>query len=123
MAKTLSVEEAKQRARDLQDARIEAIGSLAEAHQNVVDVRADVEQRRADFEREVAAELAAAEREDVKRWNAAIAAGWSVQELKKIGYEEPEKKKRATRKRSAPRRAASAASGAVTTGHEDAVTL
>ena len=49
MAKTLSVEEAEARANQLQQERLSAIRGLAEARQNVADVRADAERRRADL--------------------------------------------------------------------------
>ena len=43
-----------------------------------------------------------AEREHVKAYNAAAAAGWTAEELRKIGFAEPDKKarvrRRATRK-------------------------
>lgn len=100
MAKTLSVEEAEARANQLQQERLSAIRGLAEARQNVVDVRADADRRRADLERELAAQINDAEREDVQRYSAALSAGWTDVELRKIGFDEPDKKQR-TRKRAA----------------------
>lgn len=106
MAKELSVEEAIARARRVQDDRIESIRGLAEARQNVTDIREQAAQRVAEVQRETADLVAVAEREDVARYSAAQAAGWSVDELRKIGYGEPDKKarvrKRAARKPSAP---------------------
>lgn len=100
MARTLSVEEAEARANQLQQERISAIRGLAEARQLVVDVRAEAERRRDELERELAAQINDAERVDVQRYNAARAAGWTDAELRKIGFDEPEKKQR-TRKRAA----------------------
>ncbi|MFH5824351.1 hypothetical protein [Georgenia sp. AZ-5] len=40
-----------------------------------------------------------AERGDVRAYNAALTAGWSATELRKIEFPEPEKKKRAARAR------------------------
>jgi len=100
MAKTLSVEEAEARANQLQQERLSAIRGLAEARQNVVDVRADADRRRADLERELATLVSDAERADVQRYNAALSAGWTDVELRKIGFDEPDKKQR-TRKRAA----------------------
>lgn len=100
MAKTLSVEEAEARANQLQQERLSAIRGLAEARQNVVDVRADADRRRADLERELSASISDAERDDVVKYNAALSAGWTDAELRKIGFDEPDKKQR-TRKRAA----------------------
>lgn len=96
------------RATQLQQERLSAIRGLAEARQNVVDVRADADRRRADLERELAAQLNDAEREDVQRYNAALSAGWTDVELRKIGFDEPDKKQR-TRKRVARKSPAPAA--------------
>jgi hypothetical protein len=100
MAKTLSVEEAEARAHQLQQERLSAIRGLAEARQNVADVRADADRRRAELERELSASISEAERNDVVKYNAAQAAGWTDAELRKIGFDEPDKKQR-TRKRAA----------------------
>lgn len=100
MAKTLSVEEAEARATQLQQERLSAIRGLAEARQNVADVRADADRRRADLERELSASVSGAERDDVVKYNAALSAGWTDAELRKIGFDEPDKKQR-TRKRAA----------------------
>lgn len=116
MAKPLSVEEAEARANQLQQERLSAIRGLAEARQNVVDVRADADRRRADLERELATLLSDAEREDVQRYNAALSAGWTDTELRKIGFDEPQKKqrvrKRAARSTVAQRNAAADAAAA-----------
>ncbi|WP_144797919.1 hypothetical protein [Microbacterium paludicola] len=101
MARTLSVEEAEARANQLQQERLNAIRGLAEARQNVVDAREDADRRRVELERELAAQINDAERADVQRYNAALSAGWTEVELRKIGFDEPEKKQR-TRKRRAP---------------------
>lgn len=106
MAKTLSVEEAEARANQLQQERLSAIRGLAEARQNVVDVRADADRRRAELERELAASVSDAERDDVLRYNAALSAGWTDAELRKIGFDEPDKKQR-TRKRAARKQTSS----------------
>lgn len=105
MARTLTPEEAVERARRVQDERINAIRSLAEARQGLEDTRAEAARRLAEAQREAAEMVAAAERVDVKEYNAAIAAGWSPDELKKIGYPEPEKKARVRRKSSGRSRA------------------
>lgn len=112
MAKALSVEEAVQRAEQAQRDRIEAIRTAVEARQNVTDVRAEADRKRAELEAELADSIAAAERADVQGYSAALSAGWTETELRKIGLDEPEKKqrvrKRAARKPSAPKAAPAA---------------
>ena len=99
MAKELTVEEAVERAQRAQDGRINAIRELAAARQSLADAREEGDARIAQVQREVAESTAVAEREDVRQYGAAQAAGWSTEELRKIGYPEPDKKKR-TRARS-----------------------
>lgn len=116
MARELSVEEAVQRAQQLQEDRIGAIRGLAEARQNLADTRDEAARRLAEVQRETAELIASAEREDVKRYSAAQSAGWSTDELRKVGYPEPEKKAR-VRKRQARK---SPAASAPTTSESDA---
>ena len=63
--------------------------------------------RLAEVERRTAEQIATAEREDVKQFNAALSAGWSSDELPKTRYLEPDKKAR-VRKRQARKNAAQA---------------
>lgn len=111
MAKTLTVEEALERAQRVQEDRIATIRDAVEAQQNVTLVRADIEARRAEFEKQAAEDLKRAEASDVRAYNAALAAGWTETELKKIGLDEPEKKqrvrRRAAKKPAAPTRPSS----------------
>lgn len=109
MAKTPTPEEAIERAQRAQNERMESIRVLAVARQNVDDVRESTERERAELEARITEQLAAAEREDVKAYAAATGAGWSADELRKIGFTEPDKKARA-RRRSA-RRAATRSTG------------
>lgn len=78
-----------------------AIRAVAEARQGVADVREETERELAEFQRGMAERVASAEREDVKAFNAALAAGWTVDELRKIGFGEPVKKARTRRRASA----------------------
>ena len=98
MAKELSIEEAVERAKRAQEDRIGAIRHLAEARQGVADVREDTARELADLQASVAQRVGDAEREDVKAYNAALSAGWSSDELRKIGFAEPDKKVRAKRR-------------------------
>lgn len=119
MAKELSVEEAIERAQRIQEGRIGTIRGLAEARQNLADVRESVVTRLAEVERETAEQVAAAEREDVKQYGAAQAAGWSVEELRKVGYAEPAKKVR-VRKRQARKSPTTARADASVSAESDA---
>jgi hypothetical protein len=86
MAKNPTAEEAIERARALQDSKIEAVRVLAESNQNVSDAR----------ERAIEAE-----REYVRVFGAAISAGWTPDELRKIGFSHTETKSRPRRTRPA----------------------
>lgn len=95
---------------------MQAVRLLADARQHVSDVREasarDVEVAKA----KAAADVAAAELDDVKAWDAALRAGWQVTELRRIGFTEAEKRARVRRRRTAAASApTSAPSGG--TGH------
>lgn len=99
MAKELTVDEAVERASRVQQARIESIRELARGRQALADVRTDAARRVAELERENAERIGAAEREDVRLFGAATKAGWTADELRKIGFDEPEKQRRVARRR------------------------
>lgn len=73
--------------------------AVAEARQSVTDVREETARELAELQARIADRVSAAERDDVRAWNAALNAGWSADELRKIGFAEPDKKAR-TRRRS-----------------------
>lgn len=52
----------------------------------------------AELQARIAEQIAEAEREDVRAYNAAVSAGWTADELRKIGFSEPDKKVRARRR-------------------------
>lgn len=103
----LTVDEAVQRAMRTQDEKITAIRQLAVSRQHLADVRADAAQKVTELERENADRIGAAERDDLRLYGAATKAGWSDEELRKIGFETPAKVRRVARKK----RAASTAVG------------
>ena len=113
MPTELTVDEAVERATRAQEARIESIRDLAKGRQSLADVKADAAQRVADLERENAERISAAEREDIRLYSAATRAGWSADELRKIGFDAPVKRRRVARRKQAN----PAASGDVST-HE-----
>ncbi|MDZ8276308.1 hypothetical protein R2Q81_10155 [Microbacterium aquimaris] len=68
----------------------------------------------ADLQARIAERIKTAEREDVRAYSAALSAGWSAEELRKIGFSEPDKKAR-TRRRSTRKPASGSAPAA---GHD-----
>ena len=102
MATQLTPEEAIERARRLQDDRLNAVRSVAEARQALVDVREQTDRELSELQARIAERIANAERDDVRAYSAAVSAGWTAEELRKIGFSEPDKKartrRRATRK-------------------------
>ena len=85
MATQLTPEEAIERARRLQDDRLTAVRTVAEARQSLSDVRDETARELADLQARIAERIATAEREDVRAYSAALSAGWSADELRKIG--------------------------------------
>lgn len=96
MANTPNVDEAVELARQAQEDRIEAVKKLAESRQTVADAKEA---------------LAQAEAEDLKAWNHAVGLGWPEAELKKIGFKEPDKKRRTKRQPPARERSRSGSPG------------
>lgn len=89
-----------------------AIRALAEARQALTQTQDDVAKRLAEVQRETAEQVAAAEHEDVRLYGAALAAGWSRDELRKIGFTEPAKRTRVRRSRTAAARRQASNAGA-----------
>lgn len=85
---TTIAEEAEQKARELLDKRMTSIRLLAGTRQKVSDARKALKR---------------AENEDVKAYRAALSDGWMAEELRKLGFDEPEKVQR-TKRRTSTRR-------------------
>jgi len=98
MAKEPTADEAIARARALQDDRLNAIRAVATARQTVADVREATAAELAELQARIAQRVADAEREDVRAYNAALSAGWTGDELRKIGFAEPDKKARVAKR-------------------------
>jgi len=94
MAKSPSPEQAVEAARRLQDDRLGAVRSLAEAQQRIEDVQEQTEAAIAQAQRSAAEQRAAASRTLTQTYQAALKAGWSAAELRSIGYPDPGKAKR-----------------------------
>ena len=121
MATQLTPEEAIERARRLQDDRLAAVRTVAEARQALSDVREETARELADLQARIAEQIATAEREDVRAYSAALSAGWSADELRKIGFSEPDKKAH-TRRRSTRKPASSSARAAADDSQSEAST-
>jgi len=89
------IEDAVARATRSNDARIAAVRDLAEALQSAADVRDEGERKLASLREQVTLEVSAAEAAGVKAHRAALSAGWTPEELRKIGFTEPDKQRRA----------------------------
>lgn len=100
MAKELSPEEAVERAQRAMDNRLTSVRELAHSRQNVANVRTESAARLAEVEREEREKVDAAERDAARAYSAALDAGWTPAELRKIGFAETGKK-RAPRQRAA----------------------
>lgn len=83
MASTLDVATTETRARDLLNARIESVRTLVLARQKLDELRDQV---------------SAAEAEDARTYRAALTDGWTPEELKKLGLDEPAKQARVRRR-------------------------
>ncbi|QTE30345.1 hypothetical protein [Pengzhenrongella sicca] len=111
MAKHLSPDDAAARAKALQDDRLNAIRTIAIARQAVADVREQTTRELTELQATITQRIGDAERDDVRAYNAAVSAGWTPDELRKIGFGEPDKKAR-VRRRAARRGTADTAAGA-----------
>lgn len=121
MPTQLTPDEAIERARRLHDDRLTAVRSVPEARQSLNDVRDETAHELADLQARIAERIAAAEREDVRAYSAALSAGWSADELRKIGFSEPDKKAR-TRRRSTRKPTSIPAPAAADDSHSEAST-
>lgn len=101
MATTPTPEEAVERARLAQDQRIETVRKLAQARQELATEREEADRERANLEARIKERAQLFEAADVKAYSAATTAGWTPEELRKIGFPEPEKKRRVRRRSTA----------------------
>ena len=99
MAKPPTPAEALEAARRLQEDQLAAVKVLAEAQQRQEDVRAETEARIAEVQRAADEQRAAASRGLTQAFSAALKAGWTEADLRKIGYPNPEKRPTVTRSR------------------------
>lgn len=116
MEKNPSVDQYLERAQRMEAVRLKAIRDVALTRQRLLDVRADAVRQLADLKRTTDEQIADAEREDLKQYTAALGAGWSAEEMRKIGLPEPEKRTRARRRSARTTPTADTAAGGV---HEE----
>ena len=74
---------------------------LAQTRQELTSERESADRERAELEARLRDRMREHEAADVKAFNAATAAGWTPDELRKIGFPEPEKKRRVRRRSTA----------------------
>lgn len=98
MANELNVDEIMDRAKRAQESRLAAIQRVVEARQALIDERAATDKELAELQATIAQRLTASQQNDLRAYTASLAAGWTPEELKKIGFAEPEKKARARRR-------------------------
>lgn len=106
MVMKLDAESAEKKARELLDSRIDAVRALVASRQSLADLQEQVEQARED---------------DLKKYRAALRDGWSTEELRKLGIDEPVRKRArktpgTTRSKSGPAKGGSQPSGGEATG-------
>lgn len=83
MAKSLDVQTTEAKARELLDNRISSVRKLVASRQALTDLRE---------------QIAAAEDDDLKAYRDALSDGWSADELRRLGLDEPDKKRRTRRR-------------------------
>ena len=91
MAKNIDITDVLDRARRAQEARLAVIESLAQAQHSVSVAQEERAERIATVERETTEIIKEAERAHVTEYTAAKRAGWTPEELKKLGFSEPGK--------------------------------
>lgn len=96
MVTKLDAEAAEAKARELLDNRIDAVRELVRSRQALADLQEQV---------------ALAQDEDLKRYRAALSGGWSTEELRKLGIEEPAKKRARKTPRTTPAKSAETPQG------------
>lgn len=94
MAKRPSVDEAVRRAQRVQDERIEAVRALAQARERVSAAQDSRAEQIAQLTAKLDQELDELHRRDARAYDAALKAGWSATELRRIGLPAPAKTKR-----------------------------
>ena len=86
MASPLDPHTTESKARELLDNRIGSVRTLVTTRQALHDLRE---------------QIATAETDDVKAYNAALRDGWSPEELRKLGLDQPDKMQRVRRRAAA----------------------
>lgn len=81
---------------------MQTIRDLAVARGSVDEYRRERDAKLAEVEAEYGELITTAEREDMKAYNAAVKAGWSDAELRRIGFADASKPARRRTRRSTP---------------------
>lgn len=99
MATHKSVEEILAKAREEHTKKLDAISALATARQAVITAEANHKKRLEDFKRQLDTELKPIKDEHARSFQAAVNAGNTPDELRKLGLTDPRATKRAPRTR------------------------
>ncbi|GAB2902362.1 PIN domain-containing protein [Neomicrococcus lactis] len=99
MATHQSVEEILAKAREEQTKKLDAISALATARQAVITAEANHKKRLEDFKRQLDTELKTIKDNHARSFHAAVTAGNTPTELRKLGLTDPRTTKRAPRTR------------------------
>ncbi len=99
MATHQSVEEILAKAREEQTRKLDAISALATARQAVITAEAEHKKRLDDFKKQLDTELKTIKDEHARSFQAAVTAGNSPAELRKLGLTDPRTTKRVPRTR------------------------
>ena len=118
--KTPSPEEAVERAQRAHEDRIQSVRTLAIMRARLNDSASAAAALIAEAQQKAADLTSSAEIADVQAYDAAIRAGWTDAELKKIGFDQPEKKKRVARRRRPETPASAPATSGDDSGGSDA---
>lgn len=88
----LTPDQAVEAAQQAEQTRLEAIRRLAEARQEIQETIENAKQQRADLESRLQIRTREAEQAARLAWKAALKAGWTPAELRKIGFPVPARK-------------------------------
>jgi len=99
MATHQSVEEILAKAREEHTKKLDAISALATARQAVITAEANHKKRLEDFKKQLDTELKTIKDDHARSFQAAVTAGNSPPELRKLGLTDPRTTKRTPRTR------------------------
>lgn len=115
MPKPISRRDVTARAEQVLNQRREAVNTLADAQGAVDDLTAAFARELEDLRAAQSIRLKDAATQNTRAWASALSAGWSEDELRQLGFTEPEVKTRARRTRKTSSTGTAAATSATAT--------